>query len=129
MTITKWAAFRAGLSLIARDLHQKIGRLSIDLISLVILPTTSVAIVIVAIVGAMHAFWLTTPPQTTSMWFVWTTRASALALAGALVVFFVHHVIGMGRKQLEINSIRANDELLADADRATGPEDSTGEHP
>ena len=110
MNITKWTAFRAGLSLIARGLSQKIGRLSIDLVSLVILPMTGVAIVIVVIVGAMHAFWLATPPQTTPLWFAWTTRASALALAGALVVFFVHHVIAMGRKQLEINAIHANDD-------------------
>ena len=108
--ITKWAAFRAGLSQIARDFPQKIGRLSIDLISLVILPITSVAIVIVVIVGGMHVFWLATPPRTTPLWFVWVTRASALALAGALVVFFVHHVIAVGRKQLEINAIRANDD-------------------
>ena len=108
--ITKWAAFRAGLSLIARDLPQKIERISIDIISLVILPITGVAIVIVVIVGAMHAFWLTTPPQTTPMWFVWMTRASALALVGGLVVRLMHHVIAVGRQQLEINALRTNDD-------------------
>ncbi len=68
-------------------------------------------VLFMAMYGFFFNFWLTSPPHTTPLWFVWTTRVSAIVM----IVYYLWIMIMAGRAK-----------LLADANCATGPEDSTG---
>ena len=110
MNITKRDAFKAGLSL-------TIKRIAMGLVDTLILFAV-LGILVAAGSGLFWGYWLTTPPHGIPMWWVWTTRASALVMIVYGVWVIARDIINVGHAK-----------SLADADRATGPEDSTGEHP
>ncbi|MDA8190855.1 MAG: hypothetical protein M0Z68_05160 [Gammaproteobacteria bacterium] len=111
--ITKWAAFKAGLPIAVTEIWKtliEVGHILTGFAMLVALWAAGS--------GLFWGYWLTSPPHGIPMWWVWTTRASALVMIVYGVWVIARDIINVGHAK-----------LLADADRATGPEDSTGEHP
>ena len=93
MNITKRDAFKAGLSL-------TIKRIAMGLVDTLILFAV-LGILVAAGSGLFWGYWLTTPPHGIPMWWVWTTRASAVGWIAFIPPLVVRAIMRVGRKRLE----------------------------
>ena len=98
MNITKRDAFKAGLSM-------TIKRIARGLVDALILFAV-LGILGAAFYGLICGFWLTMTPRTTPLWWVWTTRASALVIIAYGLWATTRHLIKVGQTKLLENEVK-----------------------
>ena len=96
MTITKWTAFMAGLPIAATEIWKTLIEVANILTAFAMLGALWAAGS-----GLFWGYWLTASPHGIPMWWVWMTRASAVAWIAFIPSLVVRAIMRAGRKQLE----------------------------
>ena len=96
MNITKWTAFRAGLPVVITEIQKTLIEVGHILTGFAMLGALWAAGS-----GLFWGYWLTAPPHRIPMWWVWTTRASAVGWIAFIPPLVVRAIMRVGRKRLE----------------------------